>query len=50
MVIVLRHMYCDCKQTRHRASTSTGLHFAFVLCCDSNATRAPIANPPNVHN
>jgi len=33
--------------TRHRASTSTRWHFAFALCCYSNATRAPIANPPN---
>jgi len=22
-------------------------HFTFALCCHSNATRAPIANPPN---
>jgi len=33
--------------TRHRASTSTCWHFAFGLCCHSNETRAPIANPPN---
>jgi len=26
---------------------STRWHFAFALCCHSNATRAPIANPPN---
>ena len=25
----------------------TRCHFAFALCCHSNATRAPIANPPN---
>jgi len=30
--------------TRHRASTSTRWHFAFVLC-HSNETHAPIANP-----
>ena len=35
------------KITRHRASTSTRWHFAFGLCCHSNETRAPIANPPN---
>ena len=34
-------------QTRHRASTSTCWHFTFALCCHGNATRAPIANPPN---
>jgi len=28
-------------------STSTRWHFAFALCCHSNATHAPIANPPN---
>jgi len=33
--------------TRRRASTSTGCHFAFALCCHSNETRAPFANPPN---
>jgi len=35
--------------TRHRASTSmySLTFFAFALCCHSNATRAPIANPPN---
>ena len=33
--------------TRHRASTSTHRHFAFGLCCHSNETRAPTANPPN---
>ena len=33
--------------TRHRASTSTRWHFAFRLCCHSNETRGPIANPPN---
>jgi len=32
---------------RHRASTSTHWHFAFMLCCHSNETHAPIANPPN---
>jgi len=32
---------------RHRASTSTHWHFTFVLCCHSNETHAPIANPPN---
>ena len=31
----------------HTASTSTRWHFAFALCCHSNKTRAPIANPPN---
>jgi len=34
-------------RTRHKASTSTRLHFAFALCCHSNETRPPIANPPN---
>jgi len=34
-------------QTRHRARISTRWHFAFALCCCSNETRAPIANPPN---
>jgi len=34
-------------ETTHRASTSTRWHFAFGLCCHSNATRAPIANPPS---
>ena len=33
--------------TRHRGSTSTRWHFAFGLCCHSNETRVPIANPPN---
>ena len=38
-------------RTRHRASTSTRYHFASGLCCHSNETRTPIANPPNiVHN
>ena len=27
--------------------TSTHWHFVFALCCHSNATRAPIENPPN---
>jgi len=40
--------YCRITHTtRHRASTSTRWHFPFALCCHSNATRAPIANPPN---
>jgi len=34
-------------RTRHRASTSTRWHSAFALCCYSNETRTPIANPPN---
>jgi len=34
-------------QTKRRASTSTRWHFTFALCCHSNATRAPIANPPH---
>jgi len=33
--------------TGHRASTSIRWHFAFAMCCHSNAARAPIANPPN---
>jgi len=33
--------------TRHRARTSTRWHFAFGICCHSNATHAPIANLPN---
>jgi len=37
----------DCNSvTRH--STSTRWHFAFGLCCHSNETRAPIANPTNI--
>jgi len=32
---------------RHRVSISTRLHFAFALCCHSNETQAPTANPPN---
>jgi len=32
--------------TRHKASTSTHWHFTLELCCHSNETRAPIANPP----
>jgi len=35
------------RQTWHIASASTHWHFAFGLCCHSNETRAPIANPPN---
>jgi len=31
---------------RHRASTSTRWHYAFALCCHSNETSPPIANPP----
>jgi len=34
-------------QTKRRASTNTRWHFAFALCGHSNATRAPIANPPH---
>jgi len=34
-------------ETRHRASTSTHCQFTFAFCFHSNATRAPIANPPN---
>jgi len=34
-------------QTRHTASTRTCWHFAFALCCHSNTTCPPIANPPN---
>jgi len=37
-------------KTRHTASTSMHsltFHFAFALCCHSNATPALIANPPN---
>jgi len=33
--------------TRHTASTSTGWHSAFALCCNSNETRATIGNPPD---
>ena len=33
--------------TMHTTSTSTRWHFAFALCCHSNETRVPIANPPN---
>ena len=32
---------------RHRASTSTCWHFVLGLCCHSDETHAPIANPPN---
>ena len=55
--IVMSVNYCACYThdaeksandgTRHRASTSTRWHFAFSLCCHSNETRTPIANPPN---
>jgi len=41
------HLTTKTTTTRHRASTSTRWHFAFGLCCYSNETRAPIANPPN---
>ena len=34
-------------QTRHTSSTRTRWHFAFAVCCHSNATCPPIANPPN---
>jgi len=34
-------------KNRHRASTSTRWYFTFGLCCHSNKTRAPMANPPN---
>ena len=50
---MLQPLPCFCnipptiQQTRHRASTSTRWHFAFALCCHSNATRAPIVNLPN---
>jgi len=40
--IIIKH-----KKTMQRASTSTRWHFTFVLCCHSNETRAPTANPPN---
>jgi len=30
----------------YRVSTSTRWHFASALCCNGNATREPIANPP----
>ena len=36
------------RKTRHRASTSTRGHFSrSALCCHSNETCAPIANPAN---
>jgi len=34
-------------EIRHRVSTSTRWHSTFRLCCHSNETHAPIANPPN---
>jgi len=37
----------DTIQTRHRTSTSTADISRSALCCHSNETRAPIANPPN---
>jgi len=46
-----RKLLDACKMhTRPRASTSmysVTFRVAFALCCHSNATRAPIANPPN---
>jgi len=33
--------------TRHRASTALADISRSALCCHSNETRAPIANPPN---
>jgi len=44
---IIRRNIATNNVTRHRASTSTRWHFAFALCCHSNETRAPIANPPN---
>jgi len=43
----LQKARCQKFTTRHRVSTNTHWHFVFALCCHSNATRAPIANPPN---
>ena len=34
-------------QAQSEYITSTCSHFAFVLCCHSNKTCAPTANPPN---
>jgi len=42
------HMSTD--GTRHRASTSTSWHFAFMLRCHSNKSHAPIAICPILHN
>jgi len=42
-VSLLLWKLCNAKTTRHRASTEHTL----TLCCHSNASRAPIANPPN---
>ena len=38
------------KQSEPGESTSTRWHFAFGLCCHSNETCAPIANPPKEDN
>ena len=49
-VALIVHCHQPARQqsvTSHTASTSTRWHFAFGLYCHSNATRAPIANPPN---
>jgi len=41
--------YLKCNNIKYKvtASTSTRWHFAFRICCHSNETRAPTANPPN---
>jgi len=39
--------WTQCKLGIQRAQACTRRHFAFVLCCHGNATRAPITNPPN---
>jgi len=38
---------CKLGIERVQACRPTRWHFAFSLCCHSNATRAAIANPPN---
>jgi len=46
-VITKSKSFCvNTNKTRHRESTSTRWHFVLSLCCYSNETRAPIANPP----
>ena len=46
-VYLFKQHFTTHNETSPRASTSTRWHFAFALCCHSNATRAPIANSPN---
>jgi len=45
--VVLR---CGLIITRHTANTSTRWHFALGAMLSCNETRAPVVNPPIVHN